>query len=141
MSLQFVMPATKQFTETYDDNTNTYTIVIKNKKITYDYDFMKSALEVTSKEHELAQYAYNILRPILMKHLQNEYYNYEPNEYKIDCLQDALRRYNPNSFKRILQEIDEENKIREKQAKELQSKLNYKANLIQSMLDIGFIDY
>ena len=141
MSLQFVMPATKQFTETYDDNTKTYTIVIKNKKITYNYDFMKSALEVTSKEHELAQYAYNILRPILMKHLQNEYCNYEPNEYKIDCLQDALHRYDPNSFKEILHVIDEENKIREQQVKEARTRFNHKVNIMKSMLDNGFIDY
>ena len=50
------------FRESYNSITDVYTVQFKDMVITYDYNFMKAALNTKSKEYKLAQRFYSFLR-------------------------------------------------------------------------------
>ena len=101
--------------------------------ITYDYNFMKAALNTKSKEYKLAQCFYSFLR--------NRLYNTYDDDYERDCMLDMVQRYDPETFYARVCKMDEEHNRRKQYAKEFQLQQEQEAHMFESSFNNGLVDY
>ena len=109
--------------------------------IVYDYDFLKAASDKNSHEYEIAQRNYEAIAPVLRKRLNKIVAVCDYDDSKMSCILNALRAYDPNNFKDVVQEIDRSHERREREAKELITKHACEAKLLESLINLGFKDY
>ena len=120
------------FRESYNSITDVYTVQFKDMVITYDYNFMKAALNTKSKEYKLAQRFYSFLR----NRLYNTY-----DDYERDCMLDMVQRYDPETFYARVCKMDEEHNRRKQYAKEFQLQKEHEAHMFESSFNNGLVDY
>ena len=111
--------------------------MFKNKDyiITYDYDFMKAALNTKSKEREQAQRFYETIKRIVRREMNENYGEVD------DTLIHIKSRINPKSFPKMLDEIEKEKQRREQFAKEYKEQKEYEARLFEAHFNAGLVDY
>ena len=128
--------------EAYNSDTDVYSLKInspmfKNKDyiITYDYDFMKAALNTKSKEREQAQRFYETIKRIVRREMNENYGEVD------DTLIHIKSRINPKSFPKMLDEIEKEKQRREQFAKTYKEQQEYEARLFEARFNAGLVDY
>ena len=131
--------------EAYDSDTMTYTLKInspelKNFKnndwiITYDYDFMKAALNTKSKERETARRVYSIIRQMIRTEMYDMYGEAD------DALISIGSQIDPDLFYAKVCEIEKEKQRREQFAKEYKEQKEYEARLFEARFNAGLVDY
>ena len=109
----------------------------KNKDwiITYDYNFMKAALNTNSKEYKIAQRVYDVIKRIV----RHDMYLY--NGEVDDALIHIKSQINPKSFPKRIDEIEKEKQRREQFAKEYKAQKEYEAFLFEARFNAGLVDY
>ena len=103
--------------------------------ITYDYDFMKAALNTKSKERETARRVYSIIRQMIRTEMYDMYGEAD------DTLIYIQRQIDPDLFYRRVCEIEKEKQRREQFAKEYKEQQEYEARLFEARFNAGLVDY
>ena len=128
------------FYEAYNSITMAYSLkintpTIKNQVITYDYDFMKAALNTKSKEYEKAQRVYDVIRRMVRSEMYENYGEVD------DVLLSIGSQCDPETFYRRVCEIEKEKHRRERFAKEYKEQKEYEARMFEARFNAGLVDY
>jgi hypothetical protein len=131
--------------EAYDSDTMVYTLKINSPELksfknndwitTYDYDFMKAALNTKSKEYKTAQRVYNVIRQMVQSEMYENYGEVD------DVLLSIGSQCDPETFYRRVCEIEKEKQRREQFAKEYKAQKEYEARLFEARFNAGLVDY
>jgi hypothetical protein len=111
------------------------TPTIKNQVITYDYDFMKAALNTKSKEYEKAQRVYDVIRRMVRDEMYQNYGEVD------NVLLQIGSQCDPETFYARVCEIEKEKHRREQFAKEYKAQKEYEAFLFEARFNAGLVDY